>query len=431
MSDFRAINAVTQALKQLLIDVTSELQGDHPDPTDITLIVEDVKVTALSPEFARANKVNQVNLFLYAIAPNGAMRNLSLPPPGKAGDQQALPLPLNLSYLVTAFGRNDNDLAAHTLLGWAVRRLHDAPVLAPNLLAQTERVRITMQAVSVEELSKLWMMFKVPYCVSAAFHVDVVVIEGSRAPHAALPVLTRGERDAGFSAQGSLVPQFPTIESLVVLGTPTAPDDPPPQIEVPARQPGLVLGQTLVVRGHHLNAPVGGEVAVRFRRVGEGQSIEPLLRQEDISFREIVVPLPDVAPVGGSAWQSGVYLVSVVSRDSEGRVRESNDFPVALVPRVDTIDSPARVGPRTFVRFLVTPPVAVTQSTQLLFADQSIRGLVVVAPPELRFDITDLTGVPADKYYARVRVDGVESLLVKNYAAKNLEFDDARRVTIP
>ena len=429
MSDFRAINTVTLALKGLLIDVRDELQDDRPDPTDPSLTLENVIVTALSPEFARANKVNQVNLFLYAIAPNGAMRNLSLPPPGKAGDQQALPLPLNLSYLVTAFGRNDNDLAAHTLLGWAVRRLHDAPVLAANLLRQTERVRITMQAVSVEELSKLWMMFKVPYCPSAAFHVDVVVIEGSRTPRAALPVLARGPGDAGFEAQGGLVPQVPTIESLAVLGVPADSGD-VPRIEVPGRQPGLVLGQTVVVRGHNLNAPAGGDVVVRFRHVGQEQAVEPPLRAADVFFGEIAVPLPDVAPAAGPAWQAGIYTVTVVHRDAEGGVRESNDFPVALLPRIDRIDPPARVGPRTSVRVLVTPSAGATQSAQLLFADRAIRGLAVGPAPALDFDLTDLAGVPAGSYFARVRIDGAESLLVKDYAAKKLAFDDTRKVVI-
>ena len=123
MSDFQAVNLVTRALSQVLEnDRAASLQNVHPDPARPSVTVENVIVTSGPPDLARTTKVNQVNLFLYQVGPNGSWRNSTLPPGGRAGNLTGgLPLPLNLAYLVSAFGVDDNDLAAQTLLGWAMR----------------------------------------------------------------------------------------------------------------------------------------------------------------------------------------------------------------------------------------------------------------------------------------------------------------------
>ena len=45
---------------------------------------------------------------------------------------------------------------------------------------QIERVRITPQPLSVDELSKLWTAFQTHFRISAAYQVSVVLIESTR-----------------------------------------------------------------------------------------------------------------------------------------------------------------------------------------------------------------------------------------------------------
>ena len=132
-------------------------------------------------------------------------RHARLTNPGEIGYP---PLPLNLYYLITAFGR-DEDTAqpfGHEMLGKAMSVLHDIPVLSPDdiraatsglmpdadLDRQIERVRLTLHPISLDDLSKLWTGLATQYRLSASYEVGVALIESTRATVAPLPVLTRG-----------------------------------------------------------------------------------------------------------------------------------------------------------------------------------------------------------------------------------------------
>ena len=180
--------AVTAALRNLLIaGLTDELAGG--------------KVTTRPLDKARdANgAANQVNLFLYNVSYDAAWVNMNMPNRIKPLETGFPPLPLVLHYLVTAYGENDDaqDPVSHTLLGTAMRVLHDHPLLGADELKaalaasdvgdQIERVRITAQPMSVEEMSKLWPTFQTNYRISAAYQVSVVLIESIRAAKARCP----------------------------------------------------------------------------------------------------------------------------------------------------------------------------------------------------------------------------------------------------
>lgn len=169
MNDALAIAAVTAVLR-LRLDrgLSAALPG--------TL------VTARPPDRARSQVgVNQVNIFLYQTTPNLAWRNMKTTAPTP-------PLALNLHYLLSVYGANDDDPepASHSLLALAMKILHDAPVLSVAELRsslpgsaihqQAERIRITPQPLTVDEMSKLWTMFQAPYRLSAAYEVSVVLI---------------------------------------------------------------------------------------------------------------------------------------------------------------------------------------------------------------------------------------------------------------
>src|SRR5271165_5972473 len=122
MSNRLAIAAVTACLRNLLANA---LARDDD--------LSDAVVTAQPLDKARdpAATSNQLNLFLYMISPNAAWRNQDMPGRTRPGEVASPPLALNLFYLVSAYGR-DNDVQlpfSQLLLGQAMSVLYDHPVL--------------------------------------------------------------------------------------------------------------------------------------------------------------------------------------------------------------------------------------------------------------------------------------------------------------
>jgi Pvc16 N-terminal domain len=240
MSNSLAIAAVTTTLRNL---ITPAILNELGSGT----------VTAKPPDKARepGDNGNQINIFLYQVLPNGSLRNMDLPNRVKPGETGQPPLALNLYYLMTAYGKDNDDILAHRLLGKAMQILHDFAVLNPadiktalaesELHNQLERVRITLQPMSTEEVSKLWATFQTQYRISASYELSVVLIDSSRSVKTLLPALTRGSGDQGIFAQADMTPPFPTLEA----------------VQPPNQQPSVRLGEVFSLKGHHLDSDDG------------------------------------------------------------------------------------------------------------------------------------------------------------------------------
>ena len=89
------------------------------------------RVTTRPLDKARDNSGNQVNLFLFQMLPNPAWRNTDLRRPTAGAGPGSSPLALNLHYVVSAYGRNDDEAepTSHRLLGRVMQILHEHPVL--------------------------------------------------------------------------------------------------------------------------------------------------------------------------------------------------------------------------------------------------------------------------------------------------------------
>ena len=394
MSDARAIAAVTRTL-QFLLTKGVALDSDLSDAT----------VTTLPLDKARDNtaSANQLNLFLYQTMPSATWRNQDMPQQVKPGETAMPPLGLNLHYLVTAFGK-DNDATlpfSHQLLGRAMSVLHDHPLLGTdeiksafpnsNLAMQVERIRLSLQPLPVEDIFKLWSGFQTQYRLSAAYEVAVVLIDSARRSRAPLPVLTRGKDDSGVSAQGDLVPPFPTIE----------------QILPPLNQPSVVLGDLLTISGHHLN---GDKVEVLFKH-----ALLPVpLRVAALpgaTAAQVTVTVPD-AP---TKWPPGLYGVSLVITNKPGtkieQVRTTNEASVSLAPVI--LNSPIKAtlqnGEAT-VKLKCSPELQPGQRVALLLGDQEVLAEArSTQTGALTFVVRNAT---AGDFLVRVRADGVDSLLV-------------------
>ena len=170
---------------------------------------------------------DQINLFLYGIARNTAWTNMELPSQVKPNESGRPPLALDLSYLITAYGDGNNDVAAQRALGRAMSLLHDHPVLgreeirlatpAAGLHEQIERIRISHAPLTLDEMTKLWTSFSTVYRISTTYTASVVLIDSVLPVRPPLPVLARGENDSGPDLAAD-PPLFPSLERLELKG---------------------------------------------------------------------------------------------------------------------------------------------------------------------------------------------------------------------
>ncbi len=406
MSNASAIAAVTATLEAIL---QKEIATD-PDLTDIS-------VTALPLDKARTGiTTNQLNVFLYQVLPNAAWRNMDIPRTVKPGETGMPPLALDLHYLLTAFAR-DNDTSQpfdHHVLGKAMSVLQDHALLGPQeiqlsfpgsgLEQQVDRVRITLQPLSVEDISKLWMGFATQYRVSVGYDVSVTLIDSTLPAKTPLPVLTRGPQDKGAQSHPNLTPPVP----LLFSATP------------PNQQDSVLLGDTLTLSGQFLD---GTNIGVVFNNPLWTAPVEiaPLAGS---TATQISVQIPN----SPAAWPAGFYTLEVlVQRPTETYRRSTNQLSITLAPTVTV--APASTSAAASITYTATcsPEIWVGQTVFLLLGDRQIAAQkFTVQTNTLTFDALNLT---AGSYYFRLRVDGVDSLLV-NRAATPPAFDSTQLVTV-
>jgi hypothetical protein len=102
-----------------------------------------------------------------------------------------------LFYLMTAYAPNDpqtGNTSAHEILGNAMTLFHQDPIvpdahLVPGLSDAREQLKITRNAMDLDELSKVWTTFGEPYRLSVLYEVSVVQLDQS--PLATQPMATR------------------------------------------------------------------------------------------------------------------------------------------------------------------------------------------------------------------------------------------------
>jgi hypothetical protein len=450
MSNSLAIAAVTETLRKLLDDGIN--MDPNIDPNSDGKLAG-TAVTVRPVDRARTNMNGlQLNLFLYHTVVNTAWRNQDMPRQVKAGETGRPPLPLNLLYLITAYGPEDDEVLAHRLLGRAMSLLHDSPVLDPvmiqNALAnndlhqQIEHIRITPQPMNLEELSKLWAAFQTQYRISAAYLVTVVLIESTLAPRSPLPVLRRGPEDRGPTA---FAEPWPALNSL--YGIWNLPIQPPPvqgsatqAVRPLVDQPIARLGETLVLRGQNL----GPEQAVaRLSHPLVDQPIDLPLQAGD-QPQELKVLLPPADPHASpgvlQAWPCGFYTLSLVTQRGDF-TWTTNAVPFLLAPAISLQPQTAAHGPLTLT-VICRPRLRPEQEkrTCLLFGSRQVLPATVDTPTDnpgdedqpttLTFQLT-LGSDEVAVYTVRLRVDGVDSLPFAVEAQKGtLIFDPAQQVTI-
>jgi hypothetical protein len=424
MSSSLAIAAVTATLRDRL------QEGLDADVSGTT-------VTTRPLDIAR-NNINgsQVNLFMYHTAVSGAWRNMDVPWKVKPGETGHPPLPVDLYYLITAYyGENEDEidtttdanrlLGSHRLLGRAMGLMHDQPLMDTASINaklppadrleqpydQVETVRITPQPMSLDEMSKLWSGFQTQYRLSVAYQVSVVLIESTRRAKTPLPVLTRGPGDEGVSAQASVLPPFPTLGSA-------QPGD---------NQPSARLGEELTLSGHHLDAD---SVEVHFDNPVLTNPVPSQIVANTPA--EIKVKLLDSAddPNAPARWAAGIYAVSATVSQASTPPRRTNEVPFALAPRIDAISpnpAPRDANGDVALTLTCTPQVRPEQRVALLLGDREVPAQP--RPNQTDTLVFEIEDAPPGDHFIRLRVDGVDSLLVDRSVSPPV-FDVTQKVTI-
>lgn len=414
MSRPTAIAAATATLRNLLANEIPRIDGE----------LADLEVTTQPPDLARKGVTKaQLNLFLYQTAINAGWRNLDLPHATRPGERGMPPLPLNLHYLITAYGRaeSDNDAISHRVLGGAMSVLHDHPVLArgdirtaladTDLGDQFETLKVTPIAMTLEEMSKLWTTFQTQYRLSAAYELTVILIDSRTAVRAALPVLRQGEHDRGPAA---LAGQAPSLTEM----------------KLPRNQPAFRLGDDLVLAGRGLDV---ADTVLRFSSPRIAAPIE-LPVQAGERPGELIVHVPDAPedPAARSRWAPGVYTAGLVVRRAGAPALASNELAIALAPRITVSPAAAPAGTTTLT-ITCAPRLVEPQRVLLVVGDRQVQAGSVTTPGDetLPTTVTFDVDLAAGDYPVRLRVDGVDSIPVITSGTPPLPaFDPAQRVSV-
>lgn len=139
-----------------------------------------------------------ISVYLYRVAVSTSRRNLP-PSIGVDGRRYRSPLPLDLYYLLTPWGKTA--AKQQRLLGWAIRQLQDAPVLPAGLLNHygpeadtfrtTETVELICETVSLQDMVNILDPVKSIEQLSMVYVARMVIIESMVELIEADPVQTR------------------------------------------------------------------------------------------------------------------------------------------------------------------------------------------------------------------------------------------------
>jgi hypothetical protein len=409
MTTSLGIAATTAVLRGLL-------QNAIP-AADLVGLLGPITVSALPPDRIDVTaETARLNLFMYQVKPNAGWSNNEFPWYDATGHRITNPpLALDLSYMLSAYG--SKDFHSEILLGYGALVLHHTRVLTRDLVKQTftggalppdlallstadldgqeELVSLSMEPMSVDDLSRLWQVFGEKYRPSIAFQAHVVLLRGPDPAAASGPPVQR----LRLSSTTSINPSIDAVDPTAVTLSP---------------------GATIDLVGTGLLVP--GAVA----QFGSGETAAPTV---DSTVFRVTVPLPGTLLAGVNMVR--MELPSQFESDLRGGP-ESNIAPFTLRPAFTpkggnppiTFSAPVVSGDLTSTTLTVTlvPSVGRRQAVTLLLnefgtAPGAVPHSYSVNAPSREDDPTDptdtikfaLTWIQRAKYLVRVRVDGAET----------------------
>ena len=127
-----------------------------------------------------------VSLYAYRVAINATRRNLP-PSTGRDGRRYRSPLPLDLYFLLLPWAKSA--VRQLRILGWAMRELHNVPILPASLLNHygpehdtfrpDEAVELMCETPTLQDMSNILEPIKYAQPLSVAYVARMVLIESS------------------------------------------------------------------------------------------------------------------------------------------------------------------------------------------------------------------------------------------------------------
>ena len=385
MSNFLGIATVTATISNLLEEVQSDVLG-----TKITSKPLDV----INSEPA----ANRLNLFLYQISYNPAYKNDSLPTRNHNGDLIANPsVALDLHYLITAYGLDNDDLLAQQILGSAIRIINENPILTKDIINDTIKteekikfsdlanqagsIKMNPEMMSIEELSKMWSsFFQTNYRLSAAYRATVVLLDSKKQPKPTLPVKER------------LLYVAPIKQPIINKVEP----------QILEKRPGAKID----LMGKNLKASDDGTL-IYFDAISERPT------KGNVSNNKITVSIPNELTAGVKKIQVVHPLLLGKKPTEHIRGYESNTAAFVLSPRIISM-TPEKIvrGENLVLNF--GPPVSPNQNVSILIGDRTfiVDQHVGQSSPVDNISVKIPDDFPLGNFLIRLRVDGAESHLV-------------------
>ncbi|MFK4727429.1 hypothetical protein ABIE89_008529 [Bradyrhizobium niftali] len=398
MSTALAIATVTETLLHLL--------QQHID----TAHVPGATVTAMPPDSTGGLPNPGVNIFLYQVSPNAALRNADLPTRSANGTLLRRPqVALDLHYLLTFYG-DETQLEQQRLLGSVALAMHANPELPRALIdhvetttsflggaglsTQSELVRFVPVNFTLEELSKLWsFLLKIDYVLSTAYRASVVLIKtDDPLPPPPAPVLRFGLQAMPF--------REPVIQQI---------------LPAPGGGPLILPQSQIVLTGQSLSAS-GSNTVVQFGRISQPASFT--------SNTRIVVTLPGSLAAGPQTVRVVQPLKLGMPPVPHQTGIQSDIATFVLHPQIQPSAAPGGFAivtrrnfgspPEDVIEVKINPLVRAGQSAALQLADvnqPATMHLFAAAPPTQDSDTVQfpVPGLPNGNYLARVLIDGATS----------------------
>ncbi|MGW7018083.1 DUF4255 domain-containing protein [Streptomyces decoyicus] len=354
----------------------------------------------------------RVGVHLYRITRNASLSLADLPARTASGEVRNKPkAALDLHYLFTF--RGSGAYQSEQLLALCAATLHAVPELSPELIALAtashpevlgndlalaeERVRITPDVLSLDEVSRLWALYQPgSFTVTLAASAGPVLVEASEVPGTVLPV-----RQVAVGARPLSAPRLDAVAGPEGAGAPVRARTPMPGLQL--------IGGLLAARsGETLAVLLDGTEVSPVTVVGDGQLTIPLTG---------VRPGPHLVQVR----RLGAPLAPALSATRPAAASDPVAFTVVPTLVSATAATHPGTGPGESTGTLsadVIPPVEDPQRVRLLLDSEGLVPPVAQAfevaltpggPPQTTVT-ANLVDVPSGSYRVTLEVDRVRSL---------------------
>ena len=249
-----------------------------------------------------------------------------------------------------------------------------------DLSNQVETIKVSLQPLSIEELTKLWSaFFQTSYRISASYVVSVVLLESQLQPTPSLPVSKRQLRVFPLKQ-----PIIESVEPQILMFDPT---------------------KNLSIKGRNLSSDIvivrlnGSEIAITDRR--------------NVSENQINLLIPADSTAGVKQVQVVQKFVFDASDEKGHRGYESNVAAFVLTPNLKTI-SPTTVNTLESVTMNFDPGITSDQKVNVLLGDYVLT-VDLPSAGSVNYPLTSLVvkipaNIKAGEYRVRLRVNGADSL---------------------